>query len=42
MISKNFPKGGLNLTPQEKIDLLNFLLSLNDSAFILDGRYAAP
>lgn len=42
MISKNFPKGGLNLTPQEKIDLLNFLLSLNDSAFIRDGRYAAP
>lgn len=34
MISKNFHKGGLNLTPTEKIDLLNFLLSLNDSSFV--------
>jgi cytochrome c peroxidase len=34
MISKNFHKGGLNLTPVEKIDLLNFLLSLNDSSFV--------
>ena len=34
MISKNFHKGGLNLTPSEKIDLLNFLLSLNDSNFV--------
>jgi cytochrome c peroxidase len=42
MISKNFPKGGLNLTPQEKIDLLNFLLSLNDSTFVKDWRFAAP
>jgi cytochrome c peroxidase len=35
MISKNFPKGGLNLTPTEKIDLMNFLLSLNDSSFVI-------
>ncbi len=34
MISKSFPHGGLNLTPMEKNDLLNFLLSLNDSSFV--------
>ena len=34
MISKSFPNGGLNLTPMEKKDLLNFLLSLNDSSFV--------
>lgn len=34
MISKTFVHGGLNLAPQEKIDLLNFLLSLNDSSFV--------
>lgn len=33
MISKNFDKGGLNLTPQEKLDLLNFLISLSDTSF---------
>ncbi|MDZ4668802.1 MAG: cytochrome c peroxidase [bacterium] len=36
MISKSFPHGGLNLTPPEKIDLLNFLLSLNDSSFVVN------
>jgi cytochrome c peroxidase len=34
MISKNFDHGGLNLTPIEKLDLLNFLLSLNDTNFV--------
>ncbi len=42
MISKNFDKGGLNLTPQEKLDLVAFLLSLNDSAFVNDARYKTP
>ncbi|OYU97785.1 MAG: cytochrome-c peroxidase [Bacteroidetes bacterium B1(2017)] len=42
MISKNFDKGGLNLTPQDKLDLLNFLLSLNDSNFINDPKHIFP
>lgn len=33
-ISKHMNEGGLNLTSQEKEDLLNFLISLSDSAFI--------
>lgn len=42
MISKNFDKGGLNLTPQEKLDLLNFLLSLNDSDFVRNAKAKFP
>jgi cytochrome c peroxidase len=33
-ISKHIVTGGLNLTSQEKEDLLNFLISLSDSSFI--------
>jgi cytochrome c peroxidase len=33
-IGKNVAKGGLNLTPQDKLDLLNFLISLSDSSFV--------
>ncbi|MCF8426823.1 MAG: cytochrome-c peroxidase [Bacteroidia bacterium] len=42
MISKNFDKGGLNLTPQDKIDLLNFLLSLNDTSFVTNPYFGFP
>ncbi len=41
-ISKNFPKGGLNLTPQDKLDLMNFLLSLNDSDFVSEKSLKLP
>jgi cytochrome c peroxidase len=41
-IAKHFPEGGLNLTPQEKIDLLNFLLSLSDTSFTKNSEFSAP
>lgn len=41
-IAKHFKEGGLNLSPQEKQDLLNFLLSLSDSSFIQDPRFSMP
>ncbi len=37
-ISKNLAKGGLNLTPVEKIDLYNFLVSLSDTDFVTKNR----
>jgi cytochrome c peroxidase len=42
MISKNFDHGGLNLTPQDKLDLVAFLLSLNDTSFVNDAKYKMP
>ncbi len=41
-ISKHVKEGGLNLTPQEKNDLLNFLLSLSDSSFITNPQFSKP
>jgi hypothetical protein len=37
-ISKHIPNGGLNLTPVEKTDLYNFLVSLSDSDFVLKHK----
>lgn len=33
---------GLNLSPQDKVDLKNFLLSLSDSAFVSNPAFSAP
>ncbi|MDP1728239.1 MAG: cytochrome c peroxidase [Bacteroidota bacterium] len=41
-ISKHFAAGGLNLTPQDKIDLLTFLISLSDTSFVLNSKYSEP
>ena len=38
-ISKHFPNGGLNLLPQEKIDLFNFLISLSDTDFVKNPKF---
>jgi len=37
-ISKHIPNGGLNLTPIEKTDLYNFLVSLSDTDFVLKHK----
>ena len=34
--------GGLNLTPQEKTDLLNFLLSFSDNSFLTNTAFSDP
>lgn len=41
-ISKHFAAGGLNLTPQDKIDLISFLVSLSDTAFVLNPEFSKP
>ncbi len=41
-IAKHQKEGGLNLTPQEKMDLHNFLLSLSDSSFISNPQFSKP
>jgi len=41
-IAKHFKEGGLNLTPQEKMDLHAFLLSLSDTSFILNPKFSKP
>jgi hypothetical protein len=33
---------GLNLSPQDKIDLKNFLLSLSDTVFVNNPDFRAP
>jgi len=38
----DFGHWGLNLTPQEKADLKNFLLSLSDESFINNPEFQAP
>jgi cytochrome c peroxidase len=32
----------LNLSAQDKIDLINFLNTLTDSAFLTDPKFASP
>lgn len=39
VIRKHFPNGGLNLTEEEKSDLLAFLHTLDDYEFLKDPRY---
>jgi cytochrome c peroxidase len=39
-IIKNHPKGGLNLSPQDKQDLIAFLKTLDDYSFITDLRFS--
>ncbi len=39
-IIKNHPKGGLNLSTQDKQDLITFLRTLDDYSFITDLRYS--
>ncbi len=41
-IAKHFKEGGLNLTPQEKLDLLNFLLSISDTSFTRETKFSDP
>lgn len=38
-IRKHFPKGGLNLTAEEKQDLINFLKTLDDYEFIVNPNF---
>jgi len=35
-------KNGINLTPNQKVDLLAFLLTLSDKDFLFDAKYAYP
>lgn len=37
-----YKQGGVNLTEQEKQDLINFLKTFTDKAFVNDERYANP
>lgn len=39
VIRKHFPQGGLNLTPDEKNDLLNFLKTLDDYEFVVNPLF---
>jgi len=41
-LMKNVAAGGNHLTPQEKADLLAFLLSLNDTSFTTNPNFQAP
>ncbi len=41
-ISKHIASGGLNLTPQDKIDLISFLVSLSDTSFVLNPEFSKP
>lgn len=38
----NVTKGGMNFTDKQKRQLLAFLLTLNDSAFVSDKRFSSP
>lgn len=39
-IIKNHPKGGLNLSPQDKLDLIAFLKTLDDYDFVTNPQFA--
>lgn len=41
-LNKNPDIRPFNLTPQEEIDLTNFLMSLNDSSLLINPQYANP
>ena len=41
-LMKNVHEGGIQLTPQEKSDLISFLHTLTDSAFIKNPDFASP
>ncbi len=42
IMTKNGGLPGLNLTPQEKLDLVAFLKTLTDVSFTIDPAYSAP
>ncbi|GIV33209.1 MAG: cytochrome-c peroxidase [Chitinophagales bacterium] len=41
-LMKGAQAGGVHLTPQQKQDLLNFLYTLTDEAFVTNPEYASP